>query len=153
MEENESASFGHHSGSASRSSQRTSGGGESSQRRTRFEAPRCRCGAYAILSLSSTSDNPNRLFFGCQYYKTSTPHCRFFAWLDECVPSFALNRAANREEVLEGLLNLEQKIVELERVVAESNSRRVGFLKICGGFFFFLLGIVTTLCFMALLMF
>ncbi|MED6121096.1 hypothetical protein PIB30_027032 [Stylosanthes scabra] len=53
---------------------------------------------------------------------TSTPHCRYFAWLDECVPSFVVNGAANREEVLEGLLKLEEKIVELERVVAESNS-------------------------------
>ncbi|MED6131780.1 hypothetical protein PIB30_013031 [Stylosanthes scabra] len=153
MEDNESASFGPHSRSALRSFQRSSGGSESNQRRTRFVAPRCPCGAYAILYLSSTSDNPNRLFFGCSYYKTSTPHCGFFAWLDERVPSFVVNGAANREEVLEGLLKLEEKIVKLERVVAESNSGRVGFQKICGGFFFFLLGIVTTLCFLALMMF
>ncbi|MED6112871.1 hypothetical protein PIB30_065681 [Stylosanthes scabra] len=32
-------------------------------------APKCRCGVYAILYLSKTSSNPNRLFFGCPFFK------------------------------------------------------------------------------------
>ncbi|MED6191199.1 hypothetical protein PIB30_113806, partial [Stylosanthes scabra] len=32
-------------------------------------APRCKCGVYAILYLSKTSNNPNRLFFGCPFFK------------------------------------------------------------------------------------
>ncbi|MED6134817.1 hypothetical protein PIB30_040525 [Stylosanthes scabra] len=32
-------------------------------------APKCLCGVYAILYLSKTSSNPNRLFFGCPFFK------------------------------------------------------------------------------------
>ncbi|MED6155855.1 hypothetical protein PIB30_009329 [Stylosanthes scabra] len=32
-------------------------------------APKCDCGVYAVLYLSRTSNNPNRLFFGCPFYK------------------------------------------------------------------------------------
>ncbi|MED6130109.1 hypothetical protein PIB30_114825, partial [Stylosanthes scabra] len=32
-------------------------------------APKCKCGVYAILYLSKTSNNPNRLFFGCPFFK------------------------------------------------------------------------------------
>ncbi|MED6109320.1 hypothetical protein PIB30_032315 [Stylosanthes scabra] len=40
-------------------------------------APKCRCGVYAILYLSKTSKNPNRLFFGCPFFKIGGPHCKF----------------------------------------------------------------------------
>ncbi|MED6189109.1 hypothetical protein PIB30_092531 [Stylosanthes scabra] len=32
-------------------------------------APKCHCGVYAVLYLSKTSTNPNRLFFGCPFFK------------------------------------------------------------------------------------
>ncbi|MED6196421.1 hypothetical protein PIB30_047304 [Stylosanthes scabra] len=38
-------------------------------------APKCWCGMYAILYLSRIERNPNRLFFGCPFF-------RFFVWLD-----------------------------------------------------------------------
>ncbi|MED6109249.1 hypothetical protein PIB30_031688 [Stylosanthes scabra] len=27
--------------------------------------------------------NPNRLFFGCPFFRGGLPHCRYFLWLDE----------------------------------------------------------------------
>ncbi|MED6111883.1 hypothetical protein PIB30_056421 [Stylosanthes scabra] len=154
MEDKESASFGDHRRSASCGSQRSNTGGEIKRRMRKFVAPRCRCGAYAILFQSSTSDNPNRLFFGCLNFKTSTPQCRYFAWLDEYVSSFAVNEAANRDEVLQDMVKLKEKIVALERMVAESNlGFKGGAPKKCWGSAFFLLAwIVCTLCLVALLM-
>ncbi|MED6130102.1 hypothetical protein PIB30_114705, partial [Stylosanthes scabra] len=32
-------------------------------------APKCFCDVYAILYLSKTQSNPNRLFFGCPFFK------------------------------------------------------------------------------------
>ncbi|MED6136064.1 hypothetical protein PIB30_052482 [Stylosanthes scabra] len=32
-------------------------------------APKCHCRVYAVLYLSKTSKNPNRLFFGCPFFK------------------------------------------------------------------------------------
>ncbi|MED6144829.1 hypothetical protein PIB30_019073 [Stylosanthes scabra] len=64
------------------------------KKKKKFVAPECDCGAFAILSMSSTLENPNRLFFGCPYYKTPAPHCRFFAWLDEYVALF--NKEVNK---------------------------------------------------------
>ncbi|MED6157644.1 hypothetical protein PIB30_025081 [Stylosanthes scabra] len=57
------------------------------KKRSKFVAPECNCGAFAILFMSSTLGNPNRPFYGCPYFKTPAPHCKFFAWLDEYVAS------------------------------------------------------------------
>ncbi|MED6128342.1 hypothetical protein PIB30_096798, partial [Stylosanthes scabra] len=32
-------------------------------------APKCHCGVYAVLYMSKTTNNPNRLFFGCPFFK------------------------------------------------------------------------------------
>ncbi|MED6190153.1 hypothetical protein PIB30_102902 [Stylosanthes scabra] len=40
-------------------------------------APKCRCGVYAILYLSKTSKNPNRLFFGCPFFKLDEHAAKF----------------------------------------------------------------------------
>ncbi|RYR11702.1 hypothetical protein Ahy_B04g069225 [Arachis hypogaea] len=58
------------------------------KKKKKFIAPRCRCGAHAILFLSSTEQNPNRLFYRCPHFKSSTSHCKFFAWLDDYVALF-----------------------------------------------------------------
>ncbi|RYR38254.1 hypothetical protein Ahy_A09g043230 [Arachis hypogaea] len=34
-------------------------------------SPKCFCGVYAIMFMSKTSNNPNRLFLGCPFYKVS----------------------------------------------------------------------------------
>ncbi|XP_020970027.1 uncharacterized protein LOC110268315 [Arachis ipaensis] len=41
-------------------------------------APRCFCGVYAIMYMSRTISNPNRVFLGCPFYKENQPHCKFF---------------------------------------------------------------------------
>ncbi|MED6168808.1 hypothetical protein PIB30_014930 [Stylosanthes scabra] len=47
-------------------------------------ALKCYCGAYAILYRSRTRNNPNRLFFGCPFFRQATaPYCSFFMWLDK----------------------------------------------------------------------
>ncbi|MED6219564.1 hypothetical protein PIB30_036904 [Stylosanthes scabra] len=53
-------------------------------------APKCKCGVYAILYLSKTSNNPNRLFFGFGH-----PHCNFFLWLDRHVAKIDKNEGAS----------------------------------------------------------
>ncbi|QHO53240.1 uncharacterized protein DS421_2g46140 [Arachis hypogaea] len=58
------------------------------KKKNKFIAPRCRCGAHSILFLSSTELNPNRLFFGCPHFKSLTPHCKSFAWLNDYIISF-----------------------------------------------------------------
>ncbi|QHO01107.1 uncharacterized protein DS421_13g412160 [Arachis hypogaea] len=46
-------------------------------------ARRCFCGVYAIMYMSRTIRNPNRVFLGCPFYKGNQPHCKFFLWVDE----------------------------------------------------------------------
>ncbi|QHN81909.1 hypothetical protein S83_069976 [Arachis hypogaea] len=57
-------------------------------KKKRFNAPRCYCGTHAILFLSSTELNPNRLFYRCPNFKSSGSHCKYFAWLDDFVALF-----------------------------------------------------------------
>ncbi|RYQ96376.1 hypothetical protein Ahy_B08g092114 [Arachis hypogaea] len=46
-------------------------------------APRCFCEVYAIMYMSRTISNPNRVFLGCPFYKGKQSHCKFFVWVDE----------------------------------------------------------------------
>ncbi|MED6181904.1 hypothetical protein PIB30_023746 [Stylosanthes scabra] len=70
--------------SATKASSGSAGG---LKKKSRFVSPECNCGSYAILFMSSTLRNPNRLFYECPYFKTPAPHCKFFKWLDEYVAS------------------------------------------------------------------
>ncbi|MED6128879.1 hypothetical protein PIB30_102394 [Stylosanthes scabra] len=36
-------------------------------------APKCNCGVYVVLYLSKTTNNSNRLFFGCPFFKLFSP--------------------------------------------------------------------------------
>ncbi|MED6153591.1 hypothetical protein PIB30_103585 [Stylosanthes scabra] len=49
---------------------------------------KCHCGVFAILYLSKTASNPNRLFFGCPFFKARLAHCKFFIWLDRHTEKF-----------------------------------------------------------------
>ncbi|MED6160850.1 hypothetical protein PIB30_055115 [Stylosanthes scabra] len=69
MEDKVCASIDGQSWSGTVDSGRGSDGGASNRRKKKFAAPRCNCGAYAILFQSSTSSNPDRLFFGCSNFK------------------------------------------------------------------------------------
>ncbi|MED6148761.1 hypothetical protein PIB30_055916 [Stylosanthes scabra] len=59
--------------------------GNTLKKKSKFIALECNCGTLAILFMSSTLGNPNKLFYGCPYFKTPTPHCKYFSWLDEYV--------------------------------------------------------------------
>ncbi|MED6146696.1 hypothetical protein PIB30_036932 [Stylosanthes scabra] len=65
----------------------SSGSAGALKRKSKFLAPECNCGTFAILFMSSTLGNPNRLFYGCPYFKTPAPHCKYFVWLDDYVAS------------------------------------------------------------------
>ncbi|KAL4371298.1 hypothetical protein AHAS_Ahas06G0151800 [Arachis hypogaea] len=71
-----------------KSSLSVSVGSVAAPKKKKFIAPRYRCGTHAILFLSSTELNPNRLFFGCPHFKSTKSHCKFFTWLDDYVASF-----------------------------------------------------------------
>ncbi|MED6143304.1 hypothetical protein PIB30_004805 [Stylosanthes scabra] len=58
--------------------------GGASKKKSKFVAPECNCGAFAILFMSSTGENPNRLFYGCPYFKVMFLF-KYFDWLDEYV--------------------------------------------------------------------
>ncbi|MED6151340.1 hypothetical protein PIB30_081548, partial [Stylosanthes scabra] len=47
----------------------SSGSGNALKKKSKFIAPECNCGTFAILFMSSTLGNPNRLFYGCPYFK------------------------------------------------------------------------------------
>ncbi|MED6144227.1 hypothetical protein PIB30_013834 [Stylosanthes scabra] len=103
---------------------RSSDDGTTYRRKKKFSAPNCDCGAYAILFQSSTSANPNRLFFGCSKFKTTTPHCEYFAWLDEYVDAFPVYEAVQTTQDADSIRKLEEKMVFLEKQFAEGKKEK-----------------------------
>ncbi|MED6201055.1 hypothetical protein PIB30_091283 [Stylosanthes scabra] len=95
------------------------------RKKSKFLAPKCNCGTYAILFMSSTLENPNRLFYGCPYFKTPAPHCKYFAWLDDYV-------ASCDEEVTKHAIHGRGKQIDtqqqtdFERIVKELEDRVIG---------------------------
>ncbi|MED6126843.1 hypothetical protein PIB30_082418 [Stylosanthes scabra] len=88
-------------------------------------APKCHCGVYAVLYLSKTSNNPNRLFFGCSFFKIRLNHCKFFLWLDQHAAN--IERVADRKIVKEEeddvdehfwRLDIEKRVSDLEDKIA-----------------------------------
>ncbi|MED6125547.1 hypothetical protein PIB30_069491 [Stylosanthes scabra] len=88
-----------------------------SSRKRKFSAPRCSCGSYAILFECSTTTNPNRLFFGCQHFKTKGGHCRYFAWLDEYVALAHQGAGGIAEEVVDPMKRIEERMASLEEMM------------------------------------
>ncbi|MED6159607.1 hypothetical protein PIB30_043812 [Stylosanthes scabra] len=94
-------------------------------------APKCYCRAYAILYLSMTMRNPNRLFFGCPYYKGPTPHCSFFRWLDRHIAMFSRKENVKCEEVEADAnehisrLTVDNRLGELEDRIAAIEKKKV----------------------------
>ncbi|XP_016199167.1 uncharacterized protein LOC107640131 [Arachis ipaensis] len=87
-------------------------------------APTCKYGVYAILYKSRTMTNPNRLFFGCPFFKLKNPsHCKFFLWLDDHVSTirvlekFVTENEVDDLKVYLGKKVVEQKLVDLEKKV------------------------------------
>ncbi|MED6109757.1 hypothetical protein PIB30_036510 [Stylosanthes scabra] len=94
-------------------------------------APKCYCGGYAIRYLSRTRNNPNRLFFGCPFYKQpGTPYCSYFMWLDK-----HLTKLGNVKDVKDGegaddveehdaLFKVIERVAMLENMVAAMEKLR-----------------------------
>ncbi|MED6143424.1 hypothetical protein PIB30_005998 [Stylosanthes scabra] len=93
-------------------------------------APKCCCGVYAIPYLSRTESNPNRLFFGCPFFKGNLPYCRYFMWLDEFtanIASEAAGRVGEQEQDVRehfGRIELEIVMHDLEERVAALEKKR-----------------------------
>ncbi|MED6174042.1 hypothetical protein PIB30_065172 [Stylosanthes scabra] len=88
-------------------------------------APKCRCGVYVVLYMSKTVNNPNRLFFGCPFFKKARlPHCKFFLWLDRHTEQLrkigAITYAEETEDVDKHLtmIEVETRVAGLENRVA-----------------------------------
>ncbi|MED6206870.1 hypothetical protein PIB30_030640 [Stylosanthes scabra] len=88
-------------------------------------APKCHCGVYAVLYFSKMSKNPNRLFFGCPFFKIQLSHCKFFLWLDQHSAKFGrmVEISGPKEEEADadehfGMLKIENRVADLEKRVA-----------------------------------
>ncbi|KAL4390940.1 hypothetical protein AHAS_Ahas03G0195300 [Arachis hypogaea] len=58
------------------------------RRKKRWLSPKCYCGSHAILFMSGTKNNSDRLFLHYSNFKIAEVHCSFFVWLDDYVSSF-----------------------------------------------------------------
>ncbi|RYR52532.1 hypothetical protein Ahy_A06g027436 [Arachis hypogaea] len=83
-------------------------------------SPGCFCGENAILFMSRTSSNPNRLFLGCPFYKTTMLQV-FFLWLDEHVAGLGVGvtRYLGQEQILHGEEHLRMKDMENRILLSE----------------------------------
>ncbi|MED6108206.1 hypothetical protein PIB30_021342 [Stylosanthes scabra] len=88
-------------------------------------APKCHCRVYAVLYLSKTSKNPNRLFFGCPFFKISFQYWNFFLWLDHHTVKFEKKNDLNvvKEEGEEYDVEVHFRKLRIENKVAELEGR------------------------------
>ncbi|MED6108848.1 hypothetical protein PIB30_028048 [Stylosanthes scabra] len=104
--------------------------GKSSEERDGVVAPKCHCGVYIILYKSKTISNPNRLFFGCPFFKVSNPHCKYFLWLDKHTAKLGVDVPSRSVDVTEDVndhfsrIQLENRVIELERRVAAMEKKK-----------------------------
>ncbi|MED6187046.1 hypothetical protein PIB30_072657 [Stylosanthes scabra] len=95
-------------------------------------APKCYCGVYVILYRSRTRNNPNRLFFGCPYFRGSIPYCSFFMWLDKHCAQLGVLKPTKHGVAEEdtydnfAVSKVEDRIALLENRVAATEKMRNG---------------------------
>ncbi|RYR53679.1 hypothetical protein Ahy_A06g028888 isoform B [Arachis hypogaea] len=117
-------------------------GSAGARKKKRFVTQKCNCGIYAILFMLSTQSNPNRLFFGCPYFKicskhlfiailvlpfftvqTAESHCKYFLWLDKYVSLFEEEQINDhnlrdwnpkQNHLLDAAISMEEKVTKLE---------------------------------------
>ncbi|MED6118638.1 hypothetical protein PIB30_004688 [Stylosanthes scabra] len=80
-------------------------------------APKCRCGVYAILYLSKTPTNPNRLFLGCPFFRVLPRHT---SKLSNGVAGKSVEDVAEHFATME----FESRISELEKRVGCLEQRK-----------------------------
>ncbi|MED6156196.1 hypothetical protein PIB30_012211 [Stylosanthes scabra] len=95
-------------------------------------APKCHCGVYAILYLSKTESNPNRLFFGCPFFKIKMQHCKYFKWLDSHTAKFGRGVAMGGNEAKADVdehfskLMIENRLDALESKISAIEKKKLG---------------------------
>ncbi|XP_042500593.1 uncharacterized protein LOC122078603 [Macadamia integrifolia] len=86
----------------------------------KYKRVRCRCNRKAVIRISKTNDNPNRLFHSCP----DLNECKFFAW---CDPINALVDLPNREVPANTLIcNLLELQAEVRGLVEQVRGLQVG---------------------------
>ncbi|MED6205304.1 hypothetical protein PIB30_016489 [Stylosanthes scabra] len=111
-------------------------------------APKCHCGVYVVLYMSRTSSNPNRLFFGCPFFKKAEfPHCRSFRWLDkhiELLARSAKKKCADGNEDVEqhmAMIGMENRVTKLEERVAAMEMKNMPNLMLVVCLFVFVIAV------------
>ncbi|MED6155865.1 hypothetical protein PIB30_009338 [Stylosanthes scabra] len=102
-------------------------------------APKCDYDVYAVLYLSKTPNNSNRLFFGCPFFKIRPNHCKYFLWLDEHAAKFGM--VTYKKDVKEihddvdehfRILNIEDRVSDLEgRIASIKKKGSIKFMLVC----------------------
>ncbi|RYQ92116.1 hypothetical protein Ahy_B09g098253 [Arachis hypogaea] len=95
-------------------------------------SPKCFCGENAILFMSRTTSNPNRLFLGCPFYKVRQPCCKYFLWLDEHIAGLGVGvtRYLGQEQILHGEehhwnKDMENRIMLLEKMIETLEVKKI----------------------------
>ncbi|QHO53472.1 uncharacterized protein DS421_2g48260 [Arachis hypogaea] len=128
-------------------------GSAGARKKKKFVAPKCNCGIHAILFMSSTQSNPNRLFFGCPNFKTAESHCKYFLWLDEYVSLFEeeeinddnlYGRSPKQNHLLDAAVSMEMKVTKLEDIISglELQMKNSRYVKCNRGFSYPLMAVV-----------
>ncbi|RYR77584.1 hypothetical protein Ahy_A01g002110 [Arachis hypogaea] len=96
-------------------------------------APRCFCVVYAIMYMSKTISNPNKIFLGCPFYKKKQPHCKFFVWVDEHLARIGSNGCIfdkrplveKEVEVVEEEEELDHRMAVMEEKVTTLEKKKI----------------------------
>ncbi|RYQ96377.1 hypothetical protein Ahy_B08g092115 [Arachis hypogaea] len=87
-------------------------------------ALRCFRGVYAIMYMSRTISNPNRVFLGCPFYKEKQLHCKFFVWVDE-----HLDRIGSNGRIFDKRPLVEKEVEVVEEEEEEEFDHRIVILE------------------------
>ncbi|MED6181321.1 hypothetical protein PIB30_018259 [Stylosanthes scabra] len=117
-------------------------------------APTCRCGVYAVLYSSKTTNNPNRLFFGCPFFKIKLKHCKFFLWLDEHAAKFGrptgamgVKESEDDVDVHFSRINIETRLSQLEEKISSIEKKRsINWDLICVCLVVVVIGVLVGIC-------
>ncbi|RYQ87963.1 hypothetical protein Ahy_B09g095454 [Arachis hypogaea] len=96
-------------------------------------APRSFCGVFAIMHMSRTISDPNRIFLSFPFYKEKQLHCKFFVWVDEHLARIGSNGCISDKrhlgekdvEVVEEKKELDHMMAVLEEKVTALEKKKI----------------------------
>ncbi|MED6176108.1 hypothetical protein PIB30_084732 [Stylosanthes scabra] len=107
-------------------------------------APKCHCRVYATLYLSKTASKPNRLFFGCPFFRVSVGSYLIASSLSGYTAKFGEVEEDVKEHL--SMINVESRVTELEsRVAATEKKKNMNVLLVIALFVMFVSFYVVTL--------